>query len=143
MTGPFDLTGRVAIVTGANSGIGLGMALGLAAAGAKIAVVGRSADKNQAAVAKITEAFFLRRVFSHSRSCPEKPVSSSARLPWYSRISAGMKLSGSASPSTMPRTCRPAVIRCSRSKPSRKVRPGISGWAARSDGSRGRPRRAR
>jgi hypothetical protein len=32
------------------------MALGLTAAGAKIAVVGRSADKNQAAVAKITEA---------------------------------------------------------------------------------------
>jgi 2-deoxy-D-gluconate 3-dehydrogenase len=56
MTGPFDLTSRVAVVTGANSRIGLGMALGLAAAGAKIAVVGRSAEKNQAAVAKITEA---------------------------------------------------------------------------------------
>jgi 2-deoxy-D-gluconate 3-dehydrogenase len=37
MTGPFDLTGRVAVVTGANSGISLGMALGLVAAGAKIA----------------------------------------------------------------------------------------------------------
>ena len=56
MTGPFDLTGRVAVVTGPNSGIGLGMALGLAAAGAKIAVVGRGADKNQAAMAKIAEA---------------------------------------------------------------------------------------
>lgn len=34
----FDLTGRVAIVTGGNSGIGLGMARGLAEAGAAIAV---------------------------------------------------------------------------------------------------------
>ncbi|MBV8927228.1 MAG: 2-deoxy-D-gluconate 3-dehydrogenase, partial [Bradyrhizobium sp.] len=37
----FDLTGRVAIVTGGNGGIGLGMARGLADAGADIAVVAR------------------------------------------------------------------------------------------------------
>jgi len=36
----FDLSGKIAIVTGGNGGIGLGMALGLAEAGAKIAVVG-------------------------------------------------------------------------------------------------------
>ncbi|QDX26442.1 2-dehydro-3-deoxy-D-gluconate 5-dehydrogenase KduD [Sphingomonas suaedae] len=43
MTHPFDLSGRVAVVTGANTGIGQGIALALAAAGADIAAVGRSA----------------------------------------------------------------------------------------------------
>ncbi len=46
----FDLSGRIAIVTGGNGGIGLGMALGLAEAGAQIAVVGRNAEKNSRAV---------------------------------------------------------------------------------------------
>src|SRR5690606_5492198 len=46
----FDLKGRVAVVTGGNGGIGLGMAKGLAKAGAAIAVAGRNAGKNDAAV---------------------------------------------------------------------------------------------
>jgi 2-dehydro-3-deoxy-D-gluconate 5-dehydrogenase len=51
--GPFDLGGKVAIVTGGNGGIGLGMAQGLAEAGAAIAVVGRNEAKSMAAVAEL------------------------------------------------------------------------------------------
>ena len=49
----FDLSDKVAIVTGGNGGIGLGMAKGLAEAGAKIAIVGRNTDKNASAVKEI------------------------------------------------------------------------------------------
>ncbi|MBI3199151.1 MAG: glucose 1-dehydrogenase [Rhodospirillales bacterium] len=49
----FDLAGRVAVVTGGNGGIGLGMAKGLAEAGATIVVAGRDAAKNAAAVKEI------------------------------------------------------------------------------------------
>jgi 2-deoxy-D-gluconate 3-dehydrogenase len=52
---PFNLTGKVAIITGGNGGIGLGMARGLARAGATIAIVGRSEDKSKAAAAEIEQ----------------------------------------------------------------------------------------
>jgi 2-deoxy-D-gluconate 3-dehydrogenase len=49
----FDLSGRVAVVTGGNGGIGLGMAKGLAQAGASIVVAGRDQAKSAAAVAEL------------------------------------------------------------------------------------------
>ena len=49
----FDLSGKVAVVTGGNGGIGLGMARGLARAGASVAVVGRDAAKSARTVAEL------------------------------------------------------------------------------------------
>jgi 2-dehydro-3-deoxy-D-gluconate 5-dehydrogenase len=53
--GLFDLSGKVAVVTGGNGGIGLGMARGLAEAGAAIAVVGRNEAKSVAAVTELKQ----------------------------------------------------------------------------------------
>jgi len=49
----FDLTGHVAVITGGNGGIGLAFGRGLAKCGAKIAIWGRNAEKNAAAVSEL------------------------------------------------------------------------------------------
>jgi 2-dehydro-3-deoxy-D-gluconate 5-dehydrogenase len=51
----FDLKGRVAIVTGGNGGIGLGMARGLAEAGARIVVAARNEEKSATAVRELAK----------------------------------------------------------------------------------------
>ncbi len=60
----FDLKGKVALMTGGNGGIGLGMALGLARAGARVVVAARDARKSAAAVEQLkalgSDAFALQ-----------------------------------------------------------------------------------
>jgi 2-deoxy-D-gluconate 3-dehydrogenase len=53
--GLFDLGGKVAIVTGGNGGIGLGIARGLAESGASVLVAGRNREKTDAAVKGLNE----------------------------------------------------------------------------------------
>ncbi|MFN0041070.1 MAG: SDR family NAD(P)-dependent oxidoreductase [Burkholderiales bacterium] len=78
----FDLSGRVAIVTGGNGGIGLGMARGLASAGAKVVVAGRNAQKSAAAAKEIggiaIEADVLQE--SDCRALVQKTVAQLGRL---------------------------------------------------------------
>ena len=69
----FDLTGRVAIVTGGNGGIGLGMAKGLATAGAAIVVAARDEAKNALAVRELeglgAQAIAVRADVTEEASC--------------------------------------------------------------------------
>ena len=51
----FDLSGKVAVITGGNGGIGLGYARGIAAAGADVSIWGTNPDKNAAAEAELQE----------------------------------------------------------------------------------------
>jgi 2-deoxy-D-gluconate 3-dehydrogenase len=53
MANLFDLKGKVALVTGGNGGIGLGMAKGMAAAGASIVVAGRNKGKAEKAIKEL------------------------------------------------------------------------------------------
>ncbi|MBI1262666.1 MAG: SDR family oxidoreductase [Rhizobiales bacterium] len=50
---PFDLSGKVALITGGNGGIGLGMAEAIAASGGDVAIWGTNEEKNEKAAAKL------------------------------------------------------------------------------------------
>ena len=69
----FDLMGKVAVVTGGNGGIGLGMARGLAKAGAAVVVAGRDKAKSEAAVAELkglgAKAAFIAVDVEQEASC--------------------------------------------------------------------------
>ena len=66
----FDLKGKTALVTGGNGGIGLGMAQGLAAAGATVAIAGRDPAKNSSAVKALGDkAIALEADLKDEKSC--------------------------------------------------------------------------
>lgn len=69
----FDLTGRVALVTGGNGGIGLGISEGLASAGANVVISGRDPAKASAAVARLEQlgakALFVEADLAEGSAC--------------------------------------------------------------------------
>ena len=77
---PFDLTGKVAIVTGGNGGIGLGMAGGLAAAGAKVVLSGRNQAKGDKAAAGLGHgAIFIAADVTKKAECEKLVAETVAR----------------------------------------------------------------
>jgi NAD(P)-dependent dehydrogenase (short-subunit alcohol dehydrogenase family) len=66
----FDLTGKVALVTGGNGGIGLGMAEALAESGADVCIWGRNEEKNQVAELKLKS--YGRRVLAQKCDVSDK-----------------------------------------------------------------------
>jgi len=76
----FDLKGKTALVTGGNGGIGLGMAQGLAAAGAKVAIAGRDPDKNSQALKSLSGAIALQADVSDEKSCRAMVEDAAKRL---------------------------------------------------------------
>ena len=77
----FDLAGRVALVTGGNGGIGLGMALGLQQAGARIAIAGRNPQKARDALAALgPTAIFITADVTSKAACTAMVAEATEKL---------------------------------------------------------------
>jgi len=63
----FDLIGRVAVVTGGNGGIGLGMARGLATAGAEVAITARQLSSGITCSSSVSSRFVILEVWDWGR----------------------------------------------------------------------------
>ena len=92
----FDLSGRVAVITGGNGGLGLGMARGLVKAGANVAIWARNETKNIAAVQELNAlgggdaAAFICDVSEDA----DVEAATAATLKAFGRIDAGFANAG-------------------------------------------------
>ena len=78
---PFDLKGKAALVTGGNGGLGLGMAKGLAAAGASVAITGRDERKSEDALKALGgKSFFLKCDLADDQACKAMVNEAAQRL---------------------------------------------------------------
>jgi NAD(P)-dependent dehydrogenase (short-subunit alcohol dehydrogenase family) len=68
---PWDMTGKVVVVTGGNAGIGLGFARGIARAGGDVMIWGRRREKNEAAAQQLRE--FGKRVMTQVVDVSDEP----------------------------------------------------------------------
>lgn len=78
----FDLTGRTALVTGGNGGIGLAMAQGLQKAGARLVIAGRNAEKGSEALRALAggEAHFIQADIADAETCAALVKAAGERL---------------------------------------------------------------
>jgi gluconate 5-dehydrogenase len=80
----FDLSGKVVLVTGGNTGIGLGLARGIARAGGNVAIAGRSDEKNALALSELRASGVRCEAFTFN-------LEDTAGLPaFYARVCAAM-----------------------------------------------------
>ena len=101
----FDLQKRVAFVTGGNGGIGLGMAKGLASAGASVVIAGRNKTKAQSALSELralgTKAEFIDLDVLDEQSCRDAVQRAAER---FGRLDILVNNAGNDRPQTATRS---------------------------------------
>ncbi|MBO0856300.1 MAG: SDR family oxidoreductase, partial [Nocardia sp.] len=101
MTSLFDLTGHVALVTGGNSGIGLGMAHGLAHSGADVCVWGTNDERNESAAQELSKhGTRVRAIRCDVGDEDEVTASFAQTLDYFGRVDSCFANAGTRAPDT-------------------------------------------